>query len=171
LDRAPSRTRDAFGADEIEDIAANVADGEWEFTRAEADALEAFFVLALDAALATPLPPAREPAIARPLEDGVRVWSLHSPSVLLEVLRVARALRVSVGPLVYRWTEDPSARALDHLLESVYDTVIPAKHLLAWESVADRLGEAFFGAAGERQQRLSKAEATVRRNIARRDDW
>ena len=171
LDRAPSRTHDAFGADEIEDIAANVADDDWELTHAEADALEAFFLLALDAALATPLPPAREPALARPLEDGVRVWSLHSPSVLLEVLRVARALRVSVGPLVYRWTEDPTALALDHLLEAVYDTVIPAKHLLAWESVADRLGEAFFHATGERQQRLSKAEATVRRNIARRDDW
>lgn len=171
LDGAPSRSGDTFGASEIEDVAQNVAEDDWEWTTEEHAALEAFFVHALDAALATPLRPAREPAVARPLEDGVRVWSLHSPSVVLDVLRVARALQVSVGPLVYRWTLDDTPLALDHLLEAVYDTVIPAKHLLALESVADRLGDAFFGASGERQQRLSKAEATVRRNIARREDW
>lgn len=171
LDGAPSRTRELFGADEIEDIAANVVDEDWEWTGEEAEALEAFFVLALDAALATPLRPAREPAFERPLEDGVRVWSLHSPSVLLDVLRVAKALRVSTGPLVYRWTEDRTALALDHLLEAVYDTVTPSKRLLAWESVAERLGAEFFGATGERQARLSKAEATVLRNVARREDW
>ena len=171
LDGAPSRTGEVFGADEIEQIIADVADDDWAWTSAEAAALEAFFVVALDAALATPLRPAHEPTYPRPLEDGVRVWSVHSPSVVLDVLRVARAFRISIGPLVYRWTIDPAPLALDHLLEAVYDTFIPAKHLLAWESVADRLGAAFFGATGERQARLSKAEATMRRNVARRDDY
>lgn len=171
LDGAPSRTRDAFGADEIEDIVAGVADADWAWTREESTALAAFFVVALDAALATPLRPARAPARERPLEDGIRVWSLHSPSVPLDVLRVAKALRVPVGPLVHRWTVDATPLALDHLLEAVYDTLVPAKRLLAWESVADRLGEAFFGATGERQARFSKAEATVRRNITRREDY
>ena len=58
LDGAPSRTRDRFGANEIEAVAAGV-DVAW--TDEEAAALEAFFVLALDAALSTPLRPAREP--------------------------------------------------------------------------------------------------------------
>jgi hypothetical protein len=100
----------------------------------------------------------------------VRVWSLHSPSVALDVLRVATALRVPIEPLIDRWTSDPTPLALDHLLEAVFDTIIPAKHWLSWEPVADRLGEAFFDATGARQERLSKAEATVRRNIARRAD-
>ncbi|RYE91841.1 MAG: hypothetical protein EOO75_08020 [Myxococcales bacterium] len=98
----------------------------------------------------------------------MRVWSRHSPSVPLEVLRVARAFGVPVEPLVVRWSLDPAPLALDHLLEAVYDTTLPAKRYLSHEAVADRLGEAFFAASGEHALRLSKAEATVRRNIARR---
>ena len=99
------------------------------------------------------------------------VWSLYSPSVPLDVLRVANALRVPLGPLVDQWATDPSPLALDHLLEAVYDPHIASKHYLSHESVAARLGEAFFEATDERQLRLSKAEATVRRNIARRSDY
>lgn len=171
LDGAPSRTRDVFGADEIEAIVADVVDEAWAWTSEEDAALAQFFQLALEAALATPLRPAQPPAIERALEDGVRVWSRHSPSVPLDVLRVAKALRVSVGPLIHRWSVDETELALDHLLEAVYDTHTPSKRLLAWEPIADRLGAAFFHASGERQTRLSKAEATVRRNIARREDY
>jgi hypothetical protein len=170
LDGAPSRSRGVFGAGEIEEIVEDVSDDDWEWTTEESEALDGFFVIALDAALASPLRPVREPAVERPLEDGVRVWSLHSPSVALDVLRVATALRVPIEPLIDRWTSDPTPLALDHLLEAVFDTIIPAKHWLSWEPVADRLGEAFFDATGARQERLSKAEATVRRNIARRAD-
>lgn len=171
LDGAPSRSHETFGAYEIEDIAANVADDRWEWEPEEDTALARFFERALDAALVTPLRPAREPELERPLEDGVRVWSLHSPSIPLDVLRIAKALRVSTGPLVYRWTVDPTPLALDHLVEAVYDTLTPSKRWLAWESVADRLADAFFETTGERQLRISKAEKTVRRNIARRDEW
>ena len=93
-----------------------------------------------------------------------------SPSVPLDVLRVARALWVPVEPLVRRWTTDPSPLALEHLIEAVYDTVVPSKRLLAWETVADRLADGFFGSTGERQERFAKAEATVRRNLGRRSD-
>jgi hypothetical protein len=170
LDGAPSRARDVFGADEIEEVVSGVVDDDWEWTSDEDAALADLFERALDAALATSLRPARAPAVPRPLEDGVRVWSLHSPSVPLDVLRVAKALRVPLGPLVDRWAADPSPLALEHLLEAVYDTVVPAKRLLAWESVADRLADGFFATFGERQERFAKAEKTVRRNIARRVD-
>lgn len=169
LEGAPSRTHERFGAAEIEDIFTRA--GEAELVPHEHAALIPFFELALDAALATPLRPARDVDHPRPLEDGLRVWSVHSPSVPLDVLRVARALGVAIGPLVYRWTTRPEPRALAHLVEAVYDTETPSKRLLAWDSVADRLGEAFFAAQGEAQARLSKAEATVRRNLARRDDF
>ena len=99
------------------------------------------------------------------------MWSLHSPSVPLDVLRVARALRLTLEPLVVHWALDPAPLALGHLLEAVYDTALASKHYLAHEAVADRLGAAFFDASGERQMRLSKAEKTVRRNIARREDF
>jgi hypothetical protein len=171
LDRAPGPTEQPFGASDLEAIVsdATTVDGdEWEWTDEEAAALAAFFETALDAALATPLAAPREPEIERPREDGVRVWSRHSPSVPLDVLRVARALRVPLDPLVMRWALDPAPLALDHLLEAVYDTSCASKHYLSDEAVADRLGAAFFEATGERQTRLSKAEATVRRNITRR---
>lgn len=165
LERAPGPGEEPFGANDIEQMAGDV-----EWTEEEAAELDAFFATALDAALATPLREARAPEHERPLEDGVRVWSLHSPSVPLDVLRVARALGVDIDPLVVRWALDPSPLALDHLLEAVYDTVVASKHFLSHEAVAERLGSAFFEATGERQQRLSKAEVTVRRNIARRED-
>lgn len=163
LDRAPGAAEAPFGASDLEDLA---LDTDW--TEDERAALDRFFEAALDAALATPLPPASEPERPRPLEDGVRVWSLHSPSVPLDVLRVAKALGVSREPLVTRWALDPSPLAVDHLLEAIFDTTVASKHHLSHEAVADRLDEAFFEAAGERQLRLSKAEATVRRNLLRR---
>jgi hypothetical protein len=166
LDRAPGPGEEPFGASDIEAIVGD----EVEWTEEELAALDAVFEAALDAALATPLRAAREPKVERPLEDGIRVWSLHSPSVPLEVLRVARALGVDFEPLVMRWALDDAPLALDHLLEAVYDTTLASKHFLSHEAVADRLGSAFFEATGERQVRLSKAEATVRRNIARRQD-
>jgi hypothetical protein len=86
------------------------------------------------------------------------------------VLRVARALRVPLERLVVRWALDPAPLALDHLLEAVYDPTVASKHYLAHEAVADRLDDAFFAAAGEQQVRLSKAEATVRRNLRRREE-
>lgn len=172
LGRAPGPSAAPFGARDIESIVADVVTPEgddWAWTEAEAAALSSFFATALAAALATPLGAAREPeSDERPREEGVRVWSLHSPSVPLDVLRVASALRVPQEPLVLQWSLDPTPLALDHLLEAVYDTTLPSKHYLAYEAVADRLGAAFFEATGERQTRLSRAEATVRRNIARR---
>lgn len=165
LDRAPGPAEEPFGAGDIESLVDEV---DWK--EEESAALDAFFEAALDAALATPLREAREPEHERPLEDGVRVWSLHSPSVPLEVLRVARALGVDIEMLVARWALDPSPLALDHLLEAVYDTMIASKHFLSQEAVAERLGSEFFEASGERQLRLSKAEKTVRRNIARREE-
>ncbi|MFO0737200.1 MAG: hypothetical protein U0270_15025 [Labilithrix sp.] len=166
LDHAPGPADRPFGASDLEAIVA--AGVEW--TEEEATALETFFEAALDAALATPLPPPRAPDEARPREDGIRVWSLHYPSIPLEVLRVARTLHVDLDLLVARWALTPSELALEHLLEAVYDPTVASKHYLAHEAVADRLGEAFFEATGEHQARLSKAEATVRRNIARRED-
>lgn len=173
LDRAPGSTEQPFGASDLEAIVGDatiVGGDEWEWTDDEAAALAAFFEAALAASLATPLAPLRKPAVERPREDGVRVWSLHSPSVPLGVLRVAKAMRVPLEPLVVKWTLDPAPLALDHLLEAVYDTSLASKHYLSHESVADRLGAAFFEATGKRQVRLSKAEATVRRNIARREE-
>ena len=174
LDRAPGRGEHPFGASDIEEIVGDATseDGdEWTGTDEESAALAAFFDTALDAALATPLRAPRElPGYERPREDGVRVWSLHSPSVPLDVLRVAMALRVPLDPIVVRWALEPTELALDHLLEAVYDTTVASKHYLSHEAVAERLGAAFFEASGERQLRLSKAEATVRRNIARRED-
>ncbi len=174
LDHAPGPGAEPFGASDLEAILGDTTitegdEGEW--TDEEATALAAFFETALDAALATPLAAARIPEIERPREDGVRVWSLHSPSVPLDLLRVARAFRVPLEPLVVRWSLDPAPLALDHLLEAVFDTRLPAKHYLSHEAVADRLGEAFFEAKGEHALRLSKAEATVRRNITRRGDY
>lgn len=174
LDRAPGPGAEPFGAGDLEVIlggttAADDDDGEW--TDEEAAALAVFFETALDAALATPLAEARVPEIERPREDGVRIWSLHSPSVPLDLLRVARAFAAPLEPIVVRWALDPAPLALDHLLEAVFDTTLPAKHYLSHEAVADRLGDAFFEASGERALRLSKAEATVRRNIARRGDF
>lgn len=174
LDRAPGPREEPFGARDLEAVLRDtttddVDDGEW--TDEEAAALAGFFETVLDAALATPLKAARANAVTRPLEDGVRTWSLHSPSVPLEVLRVARAFRVPLDPLVARWALDPSPLALDHLLEAVFDTALPAKHYLSDEAVADRIGQAFFEATGEHALRLSKAEATVRRNIVRRTDF
>lgn len=174
LDRAPGPGTEAFGAADLEAIlgGTTIAEGdEGEWTEEEAAALAAFFEVALDGALATPLAAARTPEIERPREDGVRVWSLHSPSVPLDLLRVARTFAVPLEPLVVRWALDPAPLALDHLLESVFDTTLPAKHYLSHEAVADRLGDAFFEASGERALRLSKAEATVRRNIARRGEF
>ena len=169
LDRAPGPGAEPFGASDLEEMLGAALDEE-AFTDDEDAALAAFFETVLDAALATPLHEPHEPAVPRPLEDGVRVWSLCSPSVPLDVLRVARAFRVPLDPLVARWSLDPAPRALDHLLEAAFDTALPAKHFLSDEAVADRLGEAFFGATGERALRLSKAEAMVRRNIVRRTD-
>jgi hypothetical protein len=188
LDRAPGPTAAPFGASDLEAIADGVTvdagdagdasgasdavdagDAPW-WTEDEAAALASFFEVALAAALATPLGPPREPDVERPREEGVRVWSLHSPSVPLDVLRVARALRVPLDPLVWQWASTPTPLALDHLLEAVYDTRVASKHFLSDEAVADRLGAAFFEATGERQARLSKAEATVRRNIVRREE-
>lgn len=177
LDHAPGPTDAPFGARDIEAMIRDATDAEddaWAWTDEETSALEAFFATALDAALATPLRAAREPengSPERPREDGIVVWSLCSPSVPLDVLRVARALRVPVDPLVIQWAQDPSPLALDHLLEAVYDTEVASKHYLSHEAVAERLGDAFFETTGERQLRLSKAEVTVRRNIARRSDW
>jgi hypothetical protein len=179
LDRAPGMAPELpFGANDLESIVGDAtisdadADGdEWEWTDEEAAALAAFFEAALAAALATELAPPREPDVERPREDGVRVWSLRSPSVPLDVLRVARALRVPLELLVIQWAEDPSPLAVEHLLEAVTDPTVQAKHYLSHEAVADRLGAAFFEATGERQARLSKAEATVRRNIARREHF
>lgn len=175
LERAPGPAEGPFAASDIEAIVADADDATepteaWSWTDMEAEALAAFFEAALDAALVTPLPPPRDPPLERPLEDGVRVWSRCFPSVPLDVLRVARALRVPLEPLVIRWALEPAPRALDHLLEAAYDPTLASKHYLAHEAIADRLGEAFFEATGERQLRLSKAEATVRRNIRRRED-
>ena len=149
-------------------------DDDWTWTDEEAEALASFFATALAAALATPLREPSEPGdheSERPREEEVRVWSLHSPSAPLDVLRAARALRVPLDPLVQQWALTSTALALDHLLEAVYDTHVASKHFLSDDAVADRLGEAFFEATGERQARLSKAEVTVRRNIARRGEW
>ena len=173
LRRAPGAGEEPFGARDLEELvgAAVPEEGDdWAWTCEEEAALGSFFEIALDAALATSLPPPRAPPVARPHEDGVRVWSLHSPSVPLGVLRVGKALRTPLEPLVIQWSLDASSLALDHLLEAVYDTTLPSKRFLSEEAVADRLGAAFFEATGERQLRLSKAEATVRRNIARRED-
>jgi hypothetical protein len=163
----------ALGATDLESLGgdATIVDEEWQSTDEEAAALAEFFEAALAAALATQLAPARAPDFERPLEDGVRVWSLHSPSVPLDVLRVATALRVPLEPLLTQWIANPTPLALDHLLEAATDSTVQTKHYLAHEAVADRLGAAFFEARGERQVRLSKAEATVRRNIARRADY
>lgn len=173
LARAPGHT--PFGADDLVAMLGEIAPNEDEtdegFTDEEAAALEAFFERALDAAIATPLSPPHAPATERPLEEGVRVWSLHSPSLPLDVLRVARAFGLSLEPLVIRWALDEPSLALDHLLEAVFDTLTASKHFLSHEAVADRLGEGFFEAEDERARRLSKAEATVRRNIARRGDY
>lgn len=171
LDQAPGPAEAPFGPADIEEMVT-----ELDWTDEELFALDSFFDIALDAALATPLRPARAPDNERPLEDGIRVWSLHSPSVPLEVLRVARALGVDTEALVVKWALALEPLAVDHLLEAIYDTTIAAKHYLAHEAVADRIGEAFFEASlekenGERQLRLSKAEATVRRNIKRREDF
>lgn len=173
LDRAPGPWTEPFGAKDVDGIVGSAMTPEsedWEWTDEEAAALAGFFEIALDAALATPLrAPQATAEEVRPREDGVRVWSLHSPSTPLDVLRMARALRVPLEDLVIRWALDPSPLALDHLLEAVYDTTIASKHYLSHEAVADRLGSAFFDATGERQARLSKAETTVRRNIKRRE--
>lgn len=157
-----------FGPDDIERIVGSTVEVEgWlPWRQEEYDALQAFFAIALDAALATALPPPRPSG--RPLEDGVAIWSEHGPSVPLEVLRVARALELPLEPLVARWVTEPS---VDHLLEAVLDPLTSAKRLLAEETVADRLGEAFFDAAGPRALRLSRAETNVRRWVARRDDF
>ena len=174
LDRAPGPGDAPFGALDLERIVGDatvVAGDSGLWTDEESLALQAFFRVALDAALETPLRLAPEPTFERPREDGVVVWSLCSPSVPLDVLRVANALRVPVDPLVNQWATDPSPLALDHLLEAVYDPHVASKHYLSYEAVADRLGEAFFEATDERQLRLSKAEVTVRRNIARRSDF
>jgi len=136
----------------------------------EAATLDTFFQAALDAALATPLPPARADLVERPLKDGLHVWSRHAPSVPLEVLRCARALIVPTEPLVLAWVGRRDALALDHLLEAVFDPTTPAKRYLAHEPVADRLAEAFFAGRGERAVRLSKAENHVRRWITRREE-
>ena len=173
IDAAPGPSSAPFGPGDLETMLADVdtdhEDGAW--TDEEAASLEAFFDAALVAALATALSPERAPARERPAEDGVRVWSLRSPSAPLEVMRVARAFGVPLEPLVIQWALEPTEQALDHLLEAVFDTEIASKHFLSHEAVADRLGEGFFEASGERAQRLSKAEATVRRNIARRGDY
>jgi hypothetical protein len=156
----------AWLAHEIEAAELEAIVAEWAPTDEEAEALAAFFEAALDAALATPLRPARA-THERPLEDGVRIWSLHAPSIPLEVLRIARALSIDLEPLVVHWAFVDD----EHLLEAVFDPTVASKHYLAHEAVADRLGAAFFEATGERQLRLSKAEKTVRRNIARREDF
>jgi hypothetical protein len=159
-------------ADDIERIfeSTQIVEGsDWEWSDDETAALTSFFSAALDAALATPLPPRREPG--RPLEDGVQVWSFHAPSVPLEVLRVAQTMRVEIDSLVLAWTDCEGPLALDHLVEAIFDPTTSAKHRLSHESVADRLGEAFFDATGERAVRLSKAEKNVRRWIARRAEW
>lgn len=169
LDGQPS-PRGVFGPSDIESIIRDMLDEDWEWTDEQAAALGEFFDAALDAALATPLRPARAEPSTRSLEDGIRVWSLHSPSVPLDVLRVAKVLRIDLDPLIQRWAFDESPLAFDHLLEAVYDVDTAAKHFLAHEAVAHRLGEAFFETTGERQARVSKAEATVRRNIGRRED-
>ncbi len=157
----------------LDDLADDEPDEGW--SDEEAAALESFFEQALDAAIGTPLPAdvptPQAPARARPLEDGVRVWSLCSPSVPLDVLRLARAFGLSLEDLVVRWALDEISLALDHLVEAVFDTLTASKHYLSHEAVADRLGEGFFEASGEKARRLSKAEATVRRNIARRGDF
>lgn len=168
LDRAAG----AVGAGDIEPILARTAivEGDhWAWSDDETAALESFFGAALDAALATRLPPPRAPD--RPLEDGVQVWSFHAPSVPLDVLRVAQAMRVDIEPLVLAWANGEGGLVLDHLLEAVFDPTTSAKHRLAHEAVAERLGEAFFEATGERAVRLSKAERNVRRWIARRAEW
>lgn len=173
LSRAPGSASEPFGAGDLEEILENAATDDGEdggFTADESTALASFFEIALDAALATPLREGRAPAPERPLEDGVRVWSVHSPSVPLDVVRVARAFGVDSDDLLVRWALDDTALALDHLLEAVFDASIASKHYLSHEAVADRLAAGFFTAAGERQIRLSKAEATVRRNIRRRQD-
>lgn len=171
LARAPGHT--PFGADDLVAMLGEIAQDETDegWTDDEATALEAFFERALDAAISTPLSPPQPPTTERPLEEGVRVWSHHSPSLPLDVLRVARAFGLSLEPLVIRWALDEPSLALDHLLEAVFDTITASKHFLSHEAVADRLGEAFFEAEGERARRLSKAEATVRRNITRRGDY
>lgn len=175
LDRAPGPGNAPFGVADLEAIVDDAEDLEsdgWDWTDDEHAALAAFFAVALAAALATPLRDALatdEPT--RPREDGIAVWSVHSPSVPLDVLRIAKALRAPLEPLVRQWAADPAPLALDHLVEAIYDTKTASKHFLSDEAVADRLAEAFFEATGERQQRLSKAEVTVRRNIARRSDF
>ena len=156
---------------DLERIFASTAEVEgpyWAWTEEEEGALATLFGAALDAALATPLPPPCAPD--RPLEDGVQVWSFHAPSVPLDVLRAAKALHVDLDPLVLAWVNEESALALEHLLEAVFDPTFPAKRVLAYEPVADRLGDAFFEATGERAVRFSRAEVHVRRWIARRED-
>lgn len=168
---------EALGTDTLvamlDDLAANDPDEGW--TDDEAAALEGFFAAALAAAVATPLTSDRPDVPGgdreRPLEDGVRVWSRCSPSLPLDVLRVARAFGFSLEPLVVAWALDEDPLALDHLVEAVFDTLTASKHYLSHEAVADRLGAGFFAATGETASRLSKAEATVRRNIARRGDF
>lgn len=164
LDRADLPTED------LERICASTAELEghwWAWTEEEAAALATFFGAALEAALATPLPPSRDPK--RPLEDGLQVWSFHAPSVPLDVVRAAKALRVEIEPLLLAWVNEETPLALAHLLEAVFDPTVPAKRFLAFEPVADRLGDAFFEATGPEATRWSRAEVHVRRWIARRD--
>jgi hypothetical protein len=166
------RAGDDVGAGDIETIceSTTIVEGDdWGWTDDETATLASFFEAALEAALATPLPPPRAPD--RPLEDGVQVWSFHAPSLPLEVLRVAQAMRIDIEPLVCAWATDEGTLTLDHLLEAVFDPTTSAKHQLAHDAVADRLGEAFFAATGERAVRLSKAEKNIRRWIARREEW
>ena len=165
LDRAVS----AFDIESIFESTAIVEGDHWTWNDDETAALESFFEAALDAALATRLPPPSEPG--RPLEDGLQVWSFHAPSVPLDVLRVAQTMRIDIEPLVLTWANGEGGLVLDHLLEAVFDPTISAKHRLAHEAVAERLGEAFFDATGERALRLSKAEKNVRRWIERRAEW
>lgn len=171
LDR-PGHDDPALPTRDLERICASTAEVEgawWAWTDDEAAALATFFDAVLSASLATPLPPAREPDAPRPLEDGIRVWSLHAPSTPLDTLFGARALRVPLEPLVIAWVNAEDALALDHLLEAVFDPTVPAKKVLAEESVAERLADAFFETEGERALRLSKAEKHVRRWISRRE--
>lgn len=178
LDRGVEWELSDFTTYDLERITAGteiVAGDSWAWTDEETAALATFFDAALSAALATPLRAASPASAAareraRPREDGIDVWSRYAPSVPLDVIRAARALRVEIEPLVAAWVSAPSALALDHLLEAVFDPTVPAKRFLADERVADRLGDAFFTAEGERALRLSKAEVHVRRWIVRRED-
>ena len=114
-----------------------------------------------------PLPP-RAPDEARSARRRDTCSVSPLPVHPLEGFRVARDATRGPGPPRRALALTPSELALEHLPRGRLRSDGGVEALLAHEAVADRLGEA-FEATGEHQARL-QGEATVRRNIARRED-